>query len=227
MVLLAQLKHRWLQIAVHLGALLPLAWIVWDYTQGRFFIDPVKEITVRTGSVGLILLLLSLAATPINTLFGFRQALRVRRALGLYAFLYVGLHFVTFVWLDYRFDFALLLRAIFDQRFVLVGFAAGLILLALAATSTRGWQRRLGKTWKRLHRLVYLTGILAILHYLWLVKDIREPVRYGIVLAVLLALRIPSVRKAVSNTRYRLRESLNPQRHAARPTVLARLSRRR
>jgi sulfoxide reductase heme-binding subunit YedZ len=178
MVLLGQLKRRWLQTVVHLGALLPLAWIVWDYAQGRFFIDPVKEITARTGSVGLILLLLSLAATPINTLFGLRQVLRVRRALGLYAFLYIGLHFLTFVWLDYGLDLELILPAIFDQRYVLVGFAAGLILLALAVTSTKGWQRRLGKTWKRLHRLVYLAGILAVLHYLWLVKDIGEPVRY-------------------------------------------------
>lgn len=227
MVLLGKLKGRWLQAVVHVGALLPLAVIVWDYAQGSFFIDPVKEITARTGSVGLVLLLLSLAATPVNTLFGFKQALRVRRALGLYAFLYIGLHFLTFVWLDYRLDFESIVPAIFDQRYVLVGFAAGLILLALAVTSTRGWQRRLGRTWKRLHRLVYLAGILAILHYMWLVKDIAEPVRYGIVLIILLALRIPSVRKAVSNTRYRLRGWRPAQRHTTRRTDLAQMTRRR
>jgi sulfoxide reductase heme-binding subunit YedZ len=211
MVFLDWLKRRWLQLVVHVGALLPLAWIVWNYAQGAFFIDPVKEITTRTGTVSLILLLLSLAATPINTLFGFKQALQVRRALGLYAFGYVGLHFLTFVWLDYGLDFELILQAIFDQRYVLVGFAAGLILLAMALTSTKGWQKRLGRTWKRLHRLVYLAGILAVLHYLWLVKDIREPMRYAIVLTVLLVLRIPGVRKAVSNTRYRLQGWLSDQ----------------
>jgi sulfoxide reductase heme-binding subunit YedZ len=221
MVLLDKLKGRWLQAVVHVGALLPLAWILWDYTQGSFFIDPVKEITARTGSVGLILLLLSLAATPINTLFAFRQVLRARRALGLYAFLYVGLHFLTFALLDYRLDFETLVPAIYSQRYVLVGFAAGLILLALAVTSTKGWQRRLGRTWKKLHRLVYLAGFLAILHYLWLVKDIGEPVRYGIILIALLVLRIPSVRKAVSSIRYQLRRWRPTQRRATRHTDLA------
>lgn len=209
MVLLTKLKANWLRIMVHVGALLPLAWTILQYAQGMFLVDPVREITTRTGKAALILLLLSLACTPLGTVFGFNRVRRVRRALGLYAFLYASLHFATFVGLDYGFDFTLLPQAVFDQRYVLVGFAAGLILLALAITSTRGWQRRLGKKWARLHRLVYLAGILAIVHFAWLVKDIREPLRYAAVLAVLLLLRLPPVRRVVSNTRYRLRSRLS------------------
>ncbi len=201
---LEKLKRNWLRILVHAGALVPLAWLSWQHWQGAFLVDPIREITTRTGKMALILLILSLACAPINTLFGFRQILRVRRALGLYAFLYASLHFLTFSGLDYRFDLELLGQAILDQRYVLVGFISGLLLLTLAVTSTRGWQKRLGRTWKRLHRLAYLAGILAIVHFLWLVKDIREPLRYGAVVAVLLILRIPRVRKKVSGIRHQI-----------------------
>jgi sulfoxide reductase heme-binding subunit YedZ len=198
------LRVNWLRVAVHIGSLLPLAWLLWAHWQGLFLVDPVRETTTLTGKTALILLLLSLACTPASTLFGFKQALRVRRALGLYAFLYAGLHFLTFVGLDYGFDLRFIGRAIFEQRYVVVGFSAGLILLALALTSTRGWQRRLGKNWKRLHRLVYLAGILVIVHFLWLVKDGREPLRYAVLLGLLLVLRIPRVRKVVSTLRRKL-----------------------
>ena len=203
------LKPRWLKIVVHTGALLPLAWIAWQYTQGLFLVDPVREITTLTGRTALILLVLSLACTPVNTLLGFKQVLRVRRPLGLYAFLYASLHFATFVGLDYGFDLGLLVEAILAQRYVIVGFVAGLILLALALTSTRGWQKRLGKRWKRLHRLVYVAGILAVVHFAWLVKDNRVPLQYGAALALLLVLRLPRVRKALSRGRHWLRQRLS------------------
>jgi sulfoxide reductase heme-binding subunit YedZ len=211
MVLLALnwLRSRWLKVLVHAGALIPLAWIAWHYTQGLFLIDPVSEITTLTGRGALILLMLTLACTPIDTVFGLKQVKPLRRPLGLYAFVYASVHFATFVWLDYAFDFDLLIQAIFDQRYVVVGFASGLILLALAITSTKGWQRRLGKNWRRLHRLIYLAGILAVLHFAWLTKDIRVPLRYGIVLALLLVLRIPLVRKAVSRARHGLAHRLS------------------
>jgi sulfoxide reductase heme-binding subunit YedZ len=199
-----RLKKRWLQILTHIAALLPLALLAWEAWQGRFLIDPVREITTRTGKTALILLILSLACTPMNTIFGFKQALRVRRPLGLYALMYAGLHFLTFVGLDYGFDFDLIGQGILDQRYVLVGFTAGLLLLLLGITSTRGWQKRLGKNWKRLHRLVYLAGILAIVHFMWLVKDIREPLRYGAVVSLLLIVRIPVIRRAISTVRYQL-----------------------
>ena len=203
-------KTNWLRILTHVGALFPLARLVWYYWQGKFIIDPIQEITTYTGRTALILLILSLACTPIDVLFGFRQIIRVRRALGLYAVMYIVLHFLTFVGWDYGFDLALLGPAIFDQRFVLAGFVAFLLLLPLAITSTQSWQKRLGKNWKRLQRLVYLANVLAILHFLWLVKDPREPLRYGAVVVLLLVLRIPAVKKAINNVRRRLtRRSAN------------------
>ena len=198
-----KLKTRWAargaivpQILTHVAALLPLALLAWDYWQGRLIIDPVGVITTRTGKTALILLILSLACTPINIILGFKQVMRLRRALGLYAFVYAGLHFLTFVGLDYGFDLDLIGLGILDQRYVLVGFAAGLLLLPLAITSTQGWQKRLGKNWRRLHRLVYLAGVLAIVHFVWLAKDNREPLRYGAVVALLLIVRIPGIRRA-------------------------------
>jgi sulfoxide reductase heme-binding subunit YedZ len=204
MVLLARLRANWLRIAVHAGALVPAAYLGWAAWQGLFRVDLVREVTTLTGKTALVLLVLSLACTPIHTLTGYKAVQRVRRALGMYAFFYAGLHFLTFVGLDYRFDLGLLGQAVLDQPYVLAGLAAGVLLVPLALTSTRGWQRRLGKSWKRLHRLVYLASTLAVLHFLWLVKDGREPIRYAVVLALLLALRIPRVRQAASRVRCRL-----------------------
>lgn len=208
------LRANWLRVVTHVAALAPLAWLLWKYAQGSFLVDPIREMTTVTGRVALILLVLSLACTPVATVFGFKQALRVRRALGVYAFMYAGLHFLVFVGLDYGFDLELLGQAIFDQRYILVGFAAGLILLLLALTSTRGWQRRLRKNWKRLHRLVYVAGVLAVVHFAWLVKDTRVPLRYGAVLAVLLILRLPPVRRAVSRIRYRITAQLRARKRS-------------
>jgi sulfoxide reductase heme-binding subunit YedZ len=201
MVLIRWLKGRWLRLLVNVGALVPLAWLAWDYWQGLLIVDPVREITTRTGKTALILLLLTLAVTPVKTLLSWKRVARARRPLGLYTFLYVGLHFFTFIGLDYRFDLSLIREAILDQRYVLVGVAAGLLMLPLAITSTKGWQRRLGKHWKRLHRLVYAAGLLAVVHFLWLVKDAREPLRYAVVLGILLAFRLPPVRRTASRLR--------------------------
>lgn len=210
MVLLERLQRNWLRILVHIGALLPLAWTIWQYSEGMFLVDPVREITTRTGKTALILMVLSLACTPLSTIFGFKQALRVRRALGLYAFVYASLHFATFVGLDYGFDLSLLPQAILDQRYVVVGFAAGLILLLLTLTSTRKWQKRMGKNWRRLHRMVYLAAFLVIVHFLWLSKDILDPLRYAALVAFLLVMRLPLVRRSVSRVRHRLKNKLSP-----------------
>jgi sulfoxide reductase heme-binding subunit YedZ len=203
-------SRNWYRVLVHLGALLPLGWLLWHYVQGLFLVDPVREVTTITGRTALILLLLSLACTPIGLLTGLNQVLRVRRALGVYAFLYAGLHFLTFVGLDYGFDLEILGPAIFDQPYVLVGFAAGVILLVLAATSTKGWKRRLKRNWKRLHRLVYLVGPIVVVHFLWLSKDDRLPWRYGAILAALLVLRFPPIRRAISRLRHWLRVARAP-----------------
>jgi len=204
------IKIDWLRAFTHAAALAPLALLIWDYTQDQLSVNPIQDITARTGRTALTLLVLSLACTPANTLFGFKRALTVRRALGLYAFLYAGLHFLTFIGLDYGFDLGLIGATIAEKRYVLVGFAAFLILLPLAITSTRGWMKRMGKKWKLLHRFGYLAALLAIVHFVWLVKsDIREPVRFGIVVVVLLALRLPHLRKAISRFRSRLKGPVN------------------
>lgn len=222
-----RLKFSKFQILVHLGALTPLVLLLWDYFNQNLSANPIQEVTFRTGKPALVLLVLSLAATPLNTLFGFRAGLKVRRALGLYSFLYVFLHFLIFIGLDYGFDPGLLSEAILEKRYALVGFTAGLILLPLALTSTRGWMKRLGKGWKRLHQLVYLASLLAVTHYVWLVKsDIREPLLWGALVVFLLVLRIPKVRRYVSQQRFRFAKWINDRfgRRKSRPTMQADIS---
>lgn len=199
------LKRRWLLILTHVGALLPLALLIWNFFHDQLTANPIQYITFRTGKTALVLLILALACTPLNTVFELKQVVGLRKPLGLYAFLYATLHFLTFVGLDYQFDPELLKEAIFKKRYALVGFAAFLSLLPLAITSTKGWMRRLGKNWKRLHRLIYLAALLVIIHFVWLVKsDVREPLAYGAVVIVLLALRLKTIRRALVDLRERL-----------------------
>jgi sulfoxide reductase heme-binding subunit YedZ len=172
--------------------LAPLALLVIEYYVGRLGPNPIREIQLRTGSYTLFLLVASLACTPLYTLTGISRVLDLRRVLGLYAFSYAALHFMNLVGLDYQFDFEALWRDIAEKRYILAGFPAFLVLLILAITSTTGWKRRLGKNWKRLHRLVYLAGVLAVLHYFWQVKvSVPGPTVYAAILVVLLLLRLP------------------------------------
>jgi sulfoxide reductase heme-binding subunit YedZ len=199
------LKRRWLPILTHVGALLPLARLIWNFFHDQLTANPIQYITFQTGKTALVLLVLALACTPLNTLFELKRVVGLRRMLGLYAFLYATLHFLTFVGLDYQFDPELLKEAIFKKRYALVGFAAFLSLLPLAITSTKGWMRRLGKNWKRLHRLIYLAALLAVIHFVWLVKsDIREPLAYGAVVVLLLALRLKTIRRTLVDLRERV-----------------------
>ena len=194
-------------ILLHIGALLPLIILAWDYAQGQLTANPIREIQLRTGRYTLVLLMLSLACTPIYNFTNFRLALRLRRPLGLYAFMYSCLHLLNFIGLDYGFDFSLLWEDIAEKRYIVAGFAAFLILLTLAVTSTKGWVKRLGRNWARLHRLIYAAGILVVLHYLWQVKvDFRAPLVYAVIVVLLLLLRIPIVgRKAAERLKWRSR----------------------
>lgn len=202
-------KTTALRVAVHAGSLVPLVWLLWDLSQGHLTANPVREIQLRTGRYALTLLVLSLACTPAYRLLGLRQLLDLRRPLGLYAFLYGSLHFLNFLAIDYRFNLAFIRDDLFEKRYAVVGFAAYLILLALAITSTQGWQKRLGRTWKPLHRLVYAAAILGVVHLLWSVKFTNSlPLVYGAILALLLALRLPWLRQA--NTRYLLAAKKRP-----------------
>ncbi len=180
---------------VHAGALLPLALLIFDALAGRLSVNPIQDLTLRTGTAALRLLLLSLACTPASRLLGWRWAAALRRPLGLYSFLYVCLHLLIFVAVDYGLDPGLIGQAIVEKRYVLAGLAAFLLLLPLALTSTKGAQRRLGRWWRRLHRLVYPAALLAVLHFLWLSKTWREPLVYGLILLALLAARALRMRR--------------------------------
>lgn len=210
-----------LRLAVHLGSLAPLAWLILDALTGSLSANPIQEAEQRTGQAALVLLLLSLACTPLNILFGFSRAVRHRRALGLYAFFYAALHLSIFTVLDYGLAWDLLWETALEKRYILVGLAAFASLLVLAITSFRWWMKRMGKNWTRLHRLVYPAGGLVILHYAWVVKgdvlgisgDVLEPILYGAALALLLAVRVPPLRRAI----LRLRRQVGQGRRAGIP----------
>ena len=193
-------SRRWtpFQIAVHLAALTPLMALAWDLWWGNLSVNPIQDITFRTGKAAMILLVLSLAVTPVYTMFAFRRVLKIRRTLGLYAFFYAVLHFLTYAWLDYDWDFYLIRLEIAEKPYVLVGFAAFLLLSLLAVTSTKGWQRRLKQGWKRVHRLVYVAAMLVMLHYIWVQKaDIRQPLAWTALLGILFIVRLPPVRRGM------------------------------
>lgn len=193
-------RVNWLKGVVHGAALIPLIALGWKYWQGQLGPDPVGEAVRRSGRYALILLLLSLVPTALRLVTGYRGALRVRRALGLYSFMYASLHFLVFAGLDYGFEFDLILQAMFEGRRIPVGAAALALLIPLAITSTTGWIKRLGKNWRRLHRLVYLAAGLAVLHYVWTFKELRAaPIVAGAALLVLLVARIPPVARALDN----------------------------
>jgi sulfoxide reductase heme-binding subunit YedZ len=167
-------------------------------------VNPIQAATQRTGDTALVMLLVSLACSPAVSILGIKGLLKFRRTLGLYAFFYAGLHFSIFLGLDYAFNLSLVWADFAEKRFILVGFLTGLILLVLAVTSFQWWMIRLRKGWKRLHRLVYLAGVLAVLHYLWAVKaDIRLPLLAGGILLLLLLLRLPPIKRRLIGARQR------------------------
>ena len=183
---------KFLKPAVFIASLFPLAWMIWDGFNAGLGANPIEEITHRTGDWALRLLLITLAITPARKLFNLTQLIRLRRMLGLYAFFYAVLHFLTYIVFDHFFDMAEIAQDVIKHPYITVGFGAFVLLIPLAVTSTNKMMKRLGKRWKKLHQLVYLIGTLGVLHYLWLVKaDVREPLIYGIVLIALLVLRLP------------------------------------
>ncbi|MBI4671627.1 MAG: sulfoxide reductase heme-binding subunit YedZ [Chloroflexi bacterium] len=209
------LRENWLRVIVHIGVWGPLLWLAWRTWNDDLGVDPVVTLNNVTGRTAMILLLLCLSATPLYILFGFRQGLTVRRALGLYAFMYAGLHFLNFIALDYMFDLQFILEDGVPQKpYIFVGLAALLILTALAVTSTRGWMKRLKRNWTRVHWLIYPTGVLIIFHFLWQAKAAEkfEPVIYAGVLTFLLLVRVPPIRKTLTQFRNRRAPSVKPTR---------------
>ncbi len=180
-------------------AVAPAAWLgwriaeVWRSGSDALGADPVAAIEHETGLWALRLLLVTLAITPLRRITGQASLLRFRRMLGLYAFFYACLHLAAYVVLDLGGYWAQLFEDIAKRPFITVGFLAWLLLVPLAITSTRGWMRRLGRRWGQLHRAVYAIGVLAVLHFWWLVKsDLREPAVYAAILALLLGWRVAS-----------------------------------
>jgi len=185
-------------------ALVPLALLVRDAAADRLGANPIETITHRTGDWTIRLLLGSLAVTPLRRLTGWNGLIRYRRTIGLLAFTYVCLHFLTYLVLDQGFPLqgfaiAYVVEDIAKRPYITVGFTAFLLLIPIAWTSTKGWIRRLGRRWTTLHQLVYLAAALGVLHYLWLVKGEQvKPVYHGLVLVALLVARVWHMRRAAS-----------------------------
>ncbi len=196
-------KEKFLPVGLHIAGWLPLIIMIAAWSTGNLTVNPIQAATIRTGRTAIIFLVLCLTITPLNTLFGLKQLIPLRRWLGLYAFLYAAVHVSIFTGVDYGFDLALLQEAILEKPYAFVGAATFLMLLPLALTSTKGWMRRLKKKWKALHRLIYVAGPLATIHYAWAQKaDIRIPIAVGIFVLILLILRLSPVRSAASRIRY-------------------------
>ena len=171
-------------------SLLPLAWLCWLAWQDELGANPVETLSHHTGDWSLRFLLLTLAVTPLRRLSGWNWLLKFRRMLGLFAFFYVCLHLGVYLIFDQFFDPSAILEDIAKRPYITVGFAGFLLLIPLAATSTNGMIKRLGRNWQHLHRLVYLIGMLGVVHYWWLVKaDISEPLLYAGLLTMLLGYR--------------------------------------
>ncbi|HRC71582.1 MAG TPA: protein-methionine-sulfoxide reductase heme-binding subunit MsrQ [Candidatus Competibacter sp.] len=168
--------------------LIGLCWLAWHEQLG---VNPVETLSHLTGDWSLRFLLLTLAITPLRQISGWNALIKFRRMLGLFAFFYVCLHFSVYLVFDQFFDLNSIIEDVAKRPYITVGFAGWLLLVPLAVTSTSGMMKRLGRNWQRLHRLVYPTGALGVLHYLWLVKtDHTEPLLYAGILALLLGYRL-------------------------------------
>jgi len=194
--------RRFPQWVIHLAALIPLLWIVGVLLIHGLGANPIQYVEKRSGDGALILLLTCLACTPLRILTGIKRFTQFRRPLGLYAFAYAALHLLIFTGLDYGFVWGEILPLVLGKTYLWWGLAAFIILLALAVTSTQGWQKRLKKNWQRLHALIYLSGFLVILHFAQSIKgnlfllrgEIFWPLMALIGLVVLLLLRIKPIR---------------------------------
>ena len=192
------LSGNWHRVLAHSAGLFTLAWLALDYViQGNSFTFN-RTLMLRTGSASLALLVASFACTPASRLLRWQWPVQVRRTLGLYGFLYVVVHVWNYAVLENGLEWELILRDLGERRAMAIGSLALILLIPLALTSTRGWQGRLGRNWRTLHRLVYLAVPLAVWHYLWLDRDIiTVPLIYAGVVGALFVLRLLAVRQAL------------------------------
>jgi methionine sulfoxide reductase heme-binding subunit len=188
----ALLNSKWSKPVVFLLCVLPLAALGWRALHGGLTANPIEFITHATGDWTLRFLIITLCVTPFRKILHLPELIRFRRMLGLFAFFYACLHFTTYIWLDKFFDLSEMWKDIAKRKYITVGFTAFLLLIPLAITSTAGWIRRLGgKRWQLLHRLIYFSATLGVIHYYWLVKSaVIRPLTYGAIVAILLLWRL-------------------------------------
>jgi sulfoxide reductase heme-binding subunit YedZ len=185
------MRNKILKPIVFLAALIPLGLLAYGALRGDLGANPIETITHQTGLWTLILLLATLSITPLRRFTGINWLIQYRRMLGLFAFFYGCLHLTTYLWLDQSFDLHAIVKDVYKRPFITAGFTGFMLMVPLALTSTKGWIRRLGKRWQILHRLIYFSAAAGVTHFIWLVKkDIREPLIYGAILAVLLGVRV-------------------------------------
>jgi sulfoxide reductase heme-binding subunit YedZ len=207
-----KLPYTPLQIIMHLYAWSGLVMILFDLFTHHLTANPIQAMEQRTGLQALTLLTLSLACTPLNNLFGWRELLKRRRALGLYAVMYATLHVLIFINLDYGLAWSLIIQTVIEKPYIIYGIINFLLLIPVAATSFDIWKVRLGKNWKRLHQIVYFVAPLTVYHYALSKKgdifrlqgDIGKPLEYGLIIIVLLILRLPFLRRFFASLRTRI-----------------------
>lgn len=188
----ALLANKWIKVFVFTFCLIPLALLAWRALHGELTANPIEFVTHTTGDWTLRFLVITLAITPLRKILQLPELIRFRRMLGLFAFFYACLHFTTYLVLDKFFDFSEIGKDIAKRWYITVGFAAFVLLIPLAITSTKGWIRRLGgKRWQQIHRAVYISAIAGVIHYYWLVKSaVIKPLAYGTIVALLLLWRL-------------------------------------
>jgi len=188
----ALLISKWTKVALFLICLIPFADLLWRFITGNLGINPVETLQHGTGDWTLRFIVFTLCITPFRKLFKLPDLIRFRRMLGLFAFFYVCLHFLTYLGPDQSFDLAGMWKDVAKRPYITVGFTAFVLLIPLAITSTTGWIRRLGgKRWQMLHRSIYVAAVCGVIHYYWLVKsDVRKPLFYGALVAILLLWRL-------------------------------------
>lgn len=192
----------WRNFLVHILASLPLLLTAYEYITGTLPIVLDRHLVIRFGAVGLAFLVASFTITPISILTGRTNLKPIRRPLGVYGFCYIALHLLAYAWLSNGFDWGLILRDIGERRAMSIGLLGFALLIPLALTSTNGWQKRLGRRWKILHRLVYFAVPLSILHYFWLERDIKDwVIVYAAVVAILFVVRLPAIRQGIARRR--------------------------
>ena len=170
--------------------------MVYDALTGHLSADPVKALTHRTGIWGITAITATLAITPLRRLTGWNRLQSYRRMLGLFGFFYIALHFLAYLVLDQFFDWHTIVKDITRRPYITVGLTGLLLMVPLVVTSTRGWEKRLGRRWVALHSLAYVTALAGIVHFTWSQKaDLHTPTMYGFVLAVLLAARLVPKRR--------------------------------